>query len=146
MLLTNLKKLDLENNLLTELTEEIGNLSNLEELVLSENQLIALPQSIGDLISLKKLFVQNNQLGSLPESTKNLIHLEWLYINDNAIKGLPFISALPLNTRSAATATTKIDNILYSAFKNAIAPLAILLAINCILSSPGSCLETHVFL
>ena len=37
-------------------------------------------------------------------------------------------------------------NTLYSAFKNAIAPLEILDAITCIFSLPGSCFETHAFL
>jgi hypothetical protein len=67
-------------------------------------------------------------------------------INDSAINGLPLVSTLPLNISSIATAITKTDNTLYSAFKNAIAPFAILLAINCIFSLPGSCLETHAFL
>jgi Na+/H+-translocating membrane pyrophosphatase len=55
-------------------------------------------------------------------------------------------SADPLNAKSAATATTNRESTLYSAFKNAIAPLAILAAIICIFSLPGSCFETHAFL
>ena len=54
-------------------------------------------------------------------------------------------SEFPLNTSKTATATTKTDKILYSAFKNDIAPSAIFLAIFDIFSSPTGCLETHEF-
>ena len=56
------------------------------------------------------------------------------------------VSLEPLNAKSTATAITKIAKTLYSAFRNAIAPLDMLDAIVCIFSFPASCFETHAFL
>ena len=55
-------------------------------------------------------------------------------------------SLIPLNANRTAVIITKIDKILYSAFKNAIAPSAIFLAIFSIFALPTSFLETHEFL
>ena len=48
--------------------------------------------------------------------------------NESATKALEFASELPLITRRIATATTKTASTLYSAFKKAIAPSAMFLA------------------
>src|SRR5690606_1530250 len=63
--------------------------------------------------------------------------------NDNATIPLEPTSLLPLKNNKIATAITKIDKILYSAFRKDIAPSAMLLAILIILSLPCSCLVTH---
>ncbi len=55
-------------------------------------------------------------------------------------------SLLPLTYNSRAKQTTKIDSILYSAFKKDMAPLAIFLAIIAIFSLPTSCLAIQLFL
>ncbi len=62
---------------------------------------------------------------------------------DNATKPLEFSSEFPLNTNNTATAITKIDSTLYSAFKNAKAPSAICFAMTAILGVPTSCLVTQ---
>ncbi len=53
------------------------------------------------------------------------------------------VTASALKARIAATTITKIASTRYSAFRNAIAPLAILSAIRPILSVPTSCLVTQ---
>ena len=67
-------------------------------------------------------------------------------IKDTATIPFDPSSLLPLKNNKIATATTKIAKILYSAFKNDIAPSAIFLAIRFILSVPWSCLLTQALL
>ena len=67
-------------------------------------------------------------------------------IKETATIPLEPVSLLPLKKSKMATATTKMLNILYSAFKKDMAPSAMFLAILAIFSSPTSCLETHTFL
>ena len=62
---------------------------------------------------------------------------------DKATRPLEFSSEFPLKIKRTATANTKIDNTLYSAFKKAMAPSAIFLAIVAIFSDPTSCLLTQ---
>ena len=67
-------------------------------------------------------------------------------MNETATRPFEPASFCPLKKRRTATAATKTDKILYSAFRNDIAPSAIFLAIRAIFSSPTSCLETQAFL
>ena len=59
--LTNLKRLDLDDNQLTSLPPEIGQLTNLHQLDLYNNQLTSLPAEIGQLTNLREL-----SLGVIP--------------------------------------------------------------------------------
>ena len=67
-------------------------------------------------------------------------------IKETATIPLDPTSLLPLKYRRIATATTKIERILYSALRKDIAPSAIFLAILAIFSFPTSCLATQLFL
>ncbi len=87
--LTHLKVLDLSDNQLSTLPESISNLSNLSELYLSKNQLRSLPESLGNLTSLNSLYLSENQLRSLPESLGNLTSLNSLYLSENQLTNLP---------------------------------------------------------
>ena len=78
---TNLKQLNLGNNLLTSLPVEIGNLISLQELYLDANLLTSLPVEIGNLTNLKGLYLGRNQLTSLPVEIGNLISLQELYLD-----------------------------------------------------------------
>ena len=80
---TNLEKLYLYENQLTELPQSIGNLTNLKYLYLYENQLTELPESIGNLTNLEDLVLYFNQLTELPESIGNLTKLEYLGLERN---------------------------------------------------------------
>ena len=53
------------------------------------------------------------------------------------------VSLLAVNANNRATTITKMDNTLYSALRNAIAPSAMFVAIRPIFSVPTSCLETQ---
>ena len=66
----------------------------------------------------------------------------------NETATIPFdpVSDWPLKNNKIATAITKTDKILYSAFRKDIAPSAIFCAIRAIFSFPTSCFVTHLFL
>jgi internalin A len=81
--------LDLDSLGITELPEEIGQLTNLQTLSLRGNELTSLPESIGQLINLQWLDLGNNQLASLPESIAQLTNLQMLDLYDNQLTSLP---------------------------------------------------------
>lgn len=85
----NLRVLNLENNQLTALPAEIGNLHRLESLFLKNNQLTALPPEIGNLHKLSRLYLQKNRLTTLPSEIGNLQELFWLLLEMNELTALP---------------------------------------------------------
>jgi internalin A len=87
--LTNLTALDLSANLLSTLPESIGQLTNLTALSLQNNRLTALPDSIGQLTNLTTLNLWHNQLNSLPESIGQLTNFTSLYLHANHLTTLP---------------------------------------------------------
>jgi len=87
--LSQLQSLYLDSNQLSELPASIGQLSQLQRLDLSNNQLSELPASIGQLSQLLVLFLDSNQLSELPESMKTLGSLRQLYLHGNDRLGIP---------------------------------------------------------
>jgi Leucine-rich repeat (LRR) protein len=77
-----LKNLFLSNNQLTDLPQEIGQLTQLEYLDISDNQLTKLPQEIGQLTQLTNLYLSNNQLTEFPQEIRQL---RYLALNGNPI-------------------------------------------------------------
>jgi Leucine-rich repeat (LRR) protein len=69
--------LELDDNLLTVLPPEIGQLTNLRRLELGGNQLTALPPEIGQLTNLWRLELGGNQLSALPREIANLLSGVW---------------------------------------------------------------------
>ena len=65
----------LNDNQLTSLPAEIGQLTSLEELFLQRNQLTSLPAEIGQLTSLTRLNLYDNQLTSVPAEIGQLTSL-----------------------------------------------------------------------
>jgi hypothetical protein len=82
-------KLWLNNNKLTSLPTEIGDLSHLEILNLDNNQLTSLPASIGNLTSLRALNLDDNQLSELPPEIGQLTNLHELYLQENHLVPWP---------------------------------------------------------
>lgn len=87
--LTWLKELVLSNNLLTSISESIGQLIDLQSLDLSNNELTILPESIGQLINLQSLDLSNNELTILPETFGQLTSLQSLDLSNNGLATLP---------------------------------------------------------
>jgi internalin A len=81
--------LDLSWEQITELPEEIGQLTNLTSLNLGDNQLTLLPESIVQLTNLTSLDLRSNQLKTLPLSLIELNRLKRLDIRDNNLGELP---------------------------------------------------------
>lgn len=83
------KHLDLSNKDITELPEEIGELTEIESLDLSFNHISELPESIVKLTNLKELFLMRNCVKSLPADIGKLQNLKSLDVSYNPIKSLP---------------------------------------------------------
>ena len=83
------KTLDLSDIGLTEIPDEIKNLTHLRSINLSENRLTELPDFIGSCTSLKNLDVSYNRLSSLPESIGKLCYLENLNVRCNKLTLIP---------------------------------------------------------
>ncbi|MEO9029824.1 MAG: COR domain-containing protein, partial [Ktedonobacteraceae bacterium] len=84
-----LQWLFLDNNQLSTLPAEVGDLTSLQGLYLDNNQLSTLPAEVGNLSSLQWLFLNNNQLSTLPAEVGNLSALQWLFLEYNRLSTLP---------------------------------------------------------
>ncbi len=87
--LTNLIKLNLFNNKLTETTTEFANFKSLLVLDLSSNKIQNLNRSIDKLVYLEELNLNKNDLTSLPPEIGNLKKLKKLYVRSNQLSELP---------------------------------------------------------
>ena len=95
--LSGLKQLYLEWNSLTILPNNFTQLTNLENLAISNNWLTTLPDSFGDLTELSFLDLGYNQITQIPESIGNLQNIEYLWIFNNQLTSVPeTICNLPL--------------------------------------------------
>jgi hypothetical protein len=92
--LVGLNFLEISNTCLSELADELGNLTNLTNLVLQGNQLTTLPASLGNLSKLKYLDVSHNKLESLPSELTKLGNLHTLNALMNQLTDFPDVSTL----------------------------------------------------
>jgi Leucine-rich repeat (LRR) protein len=83
--LTHLTHFSLRGNQLTTLPAGIGRLTNLQHLSLADNQLLRLPNEIGRLSELTHLNVRNNRLGVLPTDMLRLQKLQMLQLAGNPL-------------------------------------------------------------
>ena len=82
--LLNLKSITLYDNYnLTELPEEICNLTNLQELCISNTTLIELPKNIYNLKNLTKLDLRDNELKKIPKGVYKLKNLKELNLGND---------------------------------------------------------------
>ncbi|GLD67686.1 leucine-rich repeat-containing protein 40-like protein, partial [Lates japonicus] len=88
-LLPGLTTLDLHDNQLSSLPSALGELQELQQLRLSHNQLTSLPVEVCTLQNLCTLTAQQNLLESLPEELGQLQNLTELDLSSNHLKGLP---------------------------------------------------------
>ncbi|KAF3835630.1 hypothetical protein F7725_028188 [Dissostichus mawsoni] len=88
-LLPALMTLDLHDNQMSSLPSALGELQELHELRLSHNQLTALPVEVYSLNKLCSMTLQQNRLESLPEELGQLENLTQLDLSNNLLKDLP---------------------------------------------------------
>ena len=86
--LSNLKELTLGSSKL-EFPDTIGNLSNLTRLELNNNYLLSIPKTIGNLSNLTRLELNHNHIKCLPDSIGNLFNLDYLELSKIELKSLP---------------------------------------------------------
>ncbi|XP_071857022.1 leucine-rich repeat 47 [Bombus fervidus] len=86
---SNLKLLDISNNMLHKLPQQIGKLESLVNLKASQNMLSFLPQSLGKLHNLKYLDVSKNKLRYLPGSIRNL-HFITVDVSSNEFSSVDY--------------------------------------------------------
>ncbi|MDA3893981.1 MAG: leucine-rich repeat domain-containing protein [Salinivirgaceae bacterium] len=85
----NANEIDLSNKGITELPEELGDLTTLKTLNLSYNNISILPASIIKLVNLKSLFLTRNKISKLPIGISNLDKLELLDVSYNPLLKIP---------------------------------------------------------
>lgn len=86
---TDLTKLLLSSNLLTELSEDLSLLPALTTLDLHDNRLQSLPKAVGALQELRQLRLSHNQLSALPLELFSLSTLGSLTLQHNLLESLP---------------------------------------------------------
>jgi len=82
--LSNLKVLYLSNNKLNNI-ERLSSLNKLEVLHLSGNNVKIIPNSISNLVNLKRLYLTNNSIEKIGEEIKGLVKLKHLLLANNKI-------------------------------------------------------------
>ncbi|CAF1614707.1 unnamed protein product [Rotaria magnacalcarata] len=87
--LPKLESLDLGSNVIEQLPNHMGNLQSLKELWLDSNEIHELPADIGRLKRLQCLDVSENKLTYLPEEIGDLESLTNLELSSNQIESLP---------------------------------------------------------
>jgi Leucine-rich repeat (LRR) protein len=78
-------EIDLRDKGISELPDEIGQLTNLQKLVFTRDRLTTLTESIGQLTNLQSLNLSSNCLKSLPTSLARLEKLHGLDLEGNPL-------------------------------------------------------------
>ena len=87
--LSELRSLFIEKHDLTELPDSFTMLANLKHLYISNNWLTSLPEEFGDLTNLETLDLGYNQLVSIPESIGDLENIVYLFLFNNQLSFVP---------------------------------------------------------
>lgn len=85
----NLQKLLIDENKLTALPPEIGNLEQLNTLSAFFNQITQIPEEFGKLKNLQQVYFKTNAIEALPESIGNCENLALIDLSFNRLKKLP---------------------------------------------------------
>ncbi|KAI8500222.1 Leucine rich repeat containing 47 [Branchiostoma belcheri] len=86
--------LEISRTCMSELSEDLGNLTALQNLILHSNKLTHLPNSVGKLQQVKVLDVSQNELESLPDTIGQMASLRILNVSCNHLKQLPELGQL----------------------------------------------------
>ena len=81
--------LHLQNNEISEVGDEFGNLYMLSHLNLERNSIKSLSDTIGSCLRLRDLNLGFNKLTSVPSSLSKCVLLERLYLNNNNLVSIP---------------------------------------------------------
>lgn len=92
---------------LTEIPNEIGELSNLQELSMGKNPITALPESVGGWRSLKHLTAQRCSIASLPASIAGWREIESPFFPGSYPGNSPQHYTSPMPQRSFRVPTRK---------------------------------------
>lgn len=87
--LSNLIELNLEDNTLNEIPNSIGKLHKLEIFRCGKNNLDSIPNELCNLINLRELSFSENNLAEIPQQIGNLKNIEYLDLSENHIYELP---------------------------------------------------------
>ena len=87
--LSELSSLFIEKHDLTELPDSFTMLANLKHLYISNNWLTSLPAEFGDLTNLETLDLGYNQLVSISESIGDLENIVYLFLFNNQLSSVP---------------------------------------------------------
>lgn len=115
---TNLQKLWVSHNNLTELPGQIDQLVNLREIYLHHNAFEAVPLRLLKLTNLEILWLSSNYIASVPPDISSLINLRHLHLEHNkitqyqeALNDLPNLSVLYLNHNHLQTLSYQIHKL-----------------------------------
>ncbi|XP_078615038.1 leucine-rich repeat-containing protein 47-like isoform X1 [Branchiostoma floridae x Branchiostoma japonicum] len=86
--------LEISRTCLSELSEDLGNLTGLNNLILHSNKLTHLPNSLGKLQQVKVFDVSQNELESLPDTVGKMAALRIFNVSCNQLKQLPGLGEL----------------------------------------------------
>jgi Leucine-rich repeat (LRR) protein len=98
-------------NKITNISNNIKNLTLLEDIDLSEMELLSLPENLGKLVSLKKINLTGNRLTSLPDNIGNLFQLQELNLSNNPLAPLPECIGKLEDLKSLDLSYTKINSL-----------------------------------
>jgi Leucine-rich repeat (LRR) protein len=94
--LSQLKRLDLDNNQIVTIPDAITQLSNLQYLYLFNNQIVEIPDAIAQFSNLQILSLNNNKIVEIPDTITKLPNLQELWLGNNQIVEIPdAITKLP---------------------------------------------------
>ena len=89
--MSKLEKLIVRGNQITEISEDVSQLTALRMVQASSNRLAAIPAALGSLCKLEELYLNSNQIREIPESLTGLLAIKKISLANNRIRALPAV-------------------------------------------------------